>query len=79
MSWLDEKYIDMKLRTRRFVDEFKSDEHGVANFVATILMIVVVVALVALFWDKISEWFNDTWDSIMSDSEPIGNTGSGGE
>lgn len=72
MSWIDTKYLNMKIRMQKFVDEFLNEEQGVSAFVATILLIVIVVALCAIFWTKISEWFSDTWDKIIGKSNGIG-------
>lgn len=72
MNWIDTKYLNMKIRMQKFVDEFLNGEQGVSAFVATILLIVIVVALCAIFWDKIYKWFDGEWDNI------IGETGAGG-
>lgn len=72
MNWIDTKYLNMKIRMQKFVDEFLNGEQGVSAFVATILLIVIVVALCAVFWTKISEWFSDTWDKIIGKSNGIG-------
>lgn len=69
---LDHFYINSKIRMAKFVDQFKKDETGVAAIVATVLLILIVVLLAALFWDKISQWFNDTWDKILGQSNTIG-------
>ena len=72
MNWIETKYLNMKIRMQKFVDEFLSGEQGVSAFIATILLIVIVVALCAIFWDNIYNWFDDTWKNI------IGNDGAGG-
>lgn len=72
MNWIDTKYLNMKIRMQKFVDEFLSGEEGVSAFIATILLIVIVVALCAIFWTNINEWFTKTWGEI------IGNDGMGG-
>lgn len=61
---LDQMYFKWKYKAEAFFQELKEDESGVSAFVATILLILIVVLLCALFWDKISTWFNETWDKI---------------
>ena len=43
MNWIDTKYLNMKIRMEKFVDEFLNKEQGVSAFVATILLILIVV------------------------------------
>ena len=69
---LDRFYIGAKIRMANFADQFKKDETGVSSIVATVLLILIVVLLAALFWDKISQWFNDTWEKILGQSDTIG-------
>ena len=64
LKTLDRFYIGAKIRMANFADQFKKDETGVSSIVATVLLILIVVLLAALFWDKISQWFNDTWDNL---------------
>ena len=72
LKTLDRFYIGAKIRMANFADQFKKDETGVSSIVATVLLILIVVLLAALFWDKISQWFNDTWEKILGQSDPIG-------
>lgn len=72
LNTLDRFYIGAKIRMAKFADQFKKDETGVSSIVATVLLILIVVLLAALFWDKISQWFTDTWDKILGKSETIG-------
>ena len=53
---LDRMYIGM---------DFSNDERGVSNFVATIIMILIVVLLCAMFFDNIKTYFNDLWARIL--------------
>ena len=69
---LDRMYIDAQIRWNNFWNELKKDETGVSSIVATVLLILIVVLLAALFWDKIQEWFNDTWEKITGKSNEIG-------
>lgn len=66
MNWIDTKYLNMKIRTQKFVDEFLNGEQGVSAFIATILLLVIVVALCAIFWTNIKQWFDTTWEQIIA-------------
>lgn len=72
LNALDSFIICTRFKMKNFVEDFKKGEMGVSAFVATILLILIVVLLCALFWDKISEWFNTTWEKIMGSSNTIG-------
>ena len=72
LNTLDRFYIGAKIRMAKFADQFKKDETGVSSIVATVLLILIVVLLAALFWDKISQWFNETWEKILGQSDTIG-------
>ncbi|MBD5552395.1 MAG: hypothetical protein HDQ96_14695 [Lachnospiraceae bacterium] len=72
LNALDSFIICTKFKMKNFIEELKKEELGVSAFVATILLILIVVLLSALFWNKISEWFNTTWEKIMGSSNSIG-------
>lgn len=72
LSFLDDIYIGTKIRITNFVNELRNDETGVSNFVATILLIVIVVALCALFWSLIKDWFIEQWEKIVNKSGTVG-------
>ncbi len=63
---LDSFIICTRFKVKNFIEDFKREEMGVSAFVATILLILIVVLLCAMFWDKISQWFTDTWNRIMN-------------
>ncbi len=71
LNFLDMVYIATVGKIRAFVNELKEEELGVSAFVATILLILIVVLLSALFWDKISQWFETTWNKIMNSANTI--------
>jgi len=71
MQFLDNLMIGFKCRAVKTVEWFE-EESGVSSFVATILLIVIVVALTAIFWENIKGWFETTWSSITGDAEKIG-------
>ena len=71
LKTLDRFYIGAKIRMANFADQFKKDETGVSSIVATVLLILIVVLLAALFWDKLAQWFNDIWEKILGQSDTI--------
>ncbi len=71
MQFLDNLMIGFKCRAVKAAERFE-EESGVSSFVATILLIVIVVALTALFWTNIKEWFTTTWENITKSADPIG-------
>lgn len=71
LSFADNAIIAMKCRALKMKERFE-EESGVSSFVATILLIVIVVALTAAFWTKINEWFGDTWDNITGQASNVG-------
>lgn len=68
----DRMYIGLTNRVNRFVNSFKEDERGVSSFVATILLILIVVLLCAIFWEYISQWFETMWNKITGNANKIG-------
>lgn len=64
-------YIGFTNRVNRFVNSFKEDERGVSSFVATILLILIVVLLCAIFWEYISQWFETMWNKITGNANRI--------
>lgn len=72
MNFLDGMYINIKNRVSNFFYELKNEEHGVSAIVATVLLILIVVLLAALFWETIKEWFDTTMEKILGESSKIG-------
>ncbi len=70
-DFLDRMYFNIRFKTESFLNGLKEDESGVSAFVATILLILVVVILCAIFWENISKWFNDTWKAITGEADKI--------
>lgn len=68
---IDNFMIGLRTKAVKAVEKF-NDESGVSTFVATILLIVIVVALCALFWTNIKSWFTDMWTNITNSAEPVG-------
>ena len=76
IQFLDDMIIGFKCRAVKAAERFE-EESGVSSFVATILLIVIVVALTAIFWKYISQWFEDTWQSITGKASEVGATSEG--
>lgn len=74
LDYLDSMCLRAKIRFMAFVDGFKRDEMGVSAFVATVLLIVIVVALAAIFWDKIKDWMEHALDNVFGDADKIAET-----
>lgn len=70
-SWIDNKYIGLKIRIQNFAEEFVKEEQGVSAFIATVLLILIVVLLCAVFWKNISEWFTGMWSNIVDTGNEI--------
>ena len=71
MRTLDRLYIGGKTKMAQIINGLKRDESGVSSIVATVLLILIVVLLAAMFWDNISKWFTDMWKSIMDGQSTI--------
>lgn len=52
------------LALRKNADDFMKNEEGETNLVAILLIIVVTVALVAIFKDRITDLVNGIFDKI---------------
>lgn len=50
-----------KIRFQNFLNE----EKGGSEIIAMVLVIAIVLVLAAIFWDNISVFFNDLWDSVV--------------
>lgn len=64
MSKINELMIRAYLKANRKVNDIISDERGEVNMIAIILIIIVVIGLVAVFRDKITEVINLLIDKI---------------
>lgn len=73
VSFLDGVYINVKNRIIKGVERFKSDEQGLDTFVATVLMILIVVLVASMFWGSIKTWMGELWKKV-TDAEQIPDT-----
>lgn len=70
MQFLDDLMIGIKCRAVKAAENFE-EESGISSFVATILLIVLVIAFAAIFWSSIQEWFTDIWTKITGSSNKV--------
>lgn len=68
LNVLDRLYIGAQIKKRAFIEDFKSDESGVSNFVATVLLILMVVLIGGAVWGFLSGYFTDLFKSIKDGS-----------
>lgn len=74
LHFVDHMFIGLRCRAIKAAEAFK-EESGVSSFVATVLLIVIVVGLTALFWKEMKSWFEtDLWPKITGNASNIGNT-----
>lgn len=71
LGTLDRLYIGAQIRMRNFIENFKNDESGVSNFVATVLLILMVVLIGAAVWAFLKGYFNKLFQNINQNSNTI--------
>ncbi len=73
MQALDNACIYLSIRAmkakERFVDFWRSQD-GVSNVVATIIILLIVVLIIGVFWNRLSGWLNDLMDKVFNSAEP---------
>lgn len=73
MNTLDSMIISAQLKMARAKESFKefwTSEKGVSNVVATIILLLIVVLIIGVFWNRLKEWLNTMMDSIFNNTEP---------
>ncbi|OUQ14717.1 archaellin/type IV pilin N-terminal domain-containing protein [Lachnoclostridium sp. An138] len=71
MNRLDDACIWAKVRlykAKESVKEFFSNQDGVSNVVATIIVLLITVLLIAAFWNQLKEWVSGIMDQIFGNS-----------
>jgi len=71
LAFLDRMYVGARIRIANFVDEFRRDETGVSAIVATVLLILMVVLLAAVFWETIRDWFTGVMEQFERETGRI--------
>lgn len=66
LNTLDRLYIGAQIRKRAFIESFKKDESGVSNFVATVLLILMVVLIGSAVWGFLGGYFKDLFQTIKT-------------
>jgi Flp pilus assembly pilin Flp len=69
MELLDRLYISAQSRLWRAKDkvkEFMDSQDGVSNVVATIIILLIVVLLIGVFWDRLKTFVGDMMDKIFN-------------
>lgn len=73
MNALDRLYIGAQTRAwiaKERIKEFFTAEDGVSNVVATIIILLIVVLIIGVFWNRLSEWLNGIMDRIFGSDTP---------
>lgn len=68
MDFLDWQYIKLKTTITQFIEDLKANEYGVSGIVAAVILVLVAVALAAIFWENIHELVTDWFSKISKDS-----------
>lgn len=71
MNRLDDACIWAKVRlckAKEGIQEFFSNQDGVSNVVATIIVLLITVLLIAAFWGQLKEWVSGIMDQIFGQS-----------
>ncbi len=68
MNVLDKGYIWLALKAGKMKErmkEFCLAQDGVANVVATIVVLLITVLLIAAFWTQLKEWVSNLMSTIF--------------
>lgn len=71
MITLDNMIIAGRCRMTKAKENFKefwSSEKGVSNVVATIIILLIVVLIIGVFWDKLKVWLDGMMAQIFDTS-----------
>ena len=71
MKYLDNLYMQGLLLAAKGRDKtkvFLASQDGVSNVVATIIILLIVVLLIGVFWDRLQEWLSGIMDQIFGSS-----------
>lgn len=69
MNMLDRLYIRAQigmLKAKAGIKNFFASQDGVSNVVATIIILLIVVLLIGVFWDRLQGWLKGLMDKIFS-------------
>lgn len=71
MNVLDKSYIWLAVRADRVKEdmkEFFTNQDGVSNVVATIIVLLITVLLIAAFWKQLKTWVSGLMQKIFGTS-----------
>lgn len=68
MNLITRAYIATNTRINAFKESLKNDERGVSAIVATIILMLIVILMAAVFYKQISQWFSDMMAKIFGTS-----------
>lgn len=71
VSSLELMAIGAKNRFSRFKTEFRENEMGMSNVVATVVMILIVVLLCVFLYNQMSDWIQSMWSNITGNTDTI--------
>ena len=54
-----------------FFRDLKKDERGLSGVVVAGLLILVAVLAIALLWDQLKTWLEETWEKIIGKAAVI--------
>lgn len=54
-----------------FFRDLKKDERGLSGVVVAVLLILVAVLAIALLWDQLKTWLEETWEKIIGKAAVI--------
>ena len=69
MNFLNSVVLGAKARIMKAKEQMKNlmaEEKGVSNIVATVLIIIVSIALVALMWTLLDEWIIGVFEELFN-------------
>lgn len=53
------------IKMKENVKEFFTSEKGISNVVATIILLLIVVILIGIFWDRLQTWLSGLMGQIF--------------
>ncbi|MBQ3517167.1 MAG: hypothetical protein IJA29_08075 [Lachnospiraceae bacterium] len=69
MNFINSMVLGAKVRMLKAKEALKNvmtEEKGVSNIVATVLIIIVAVALVALMWTFLKDWIIEVFTDLLN-------------
>lgn len=63
-DFLDGKLIGLQLRARRFLSQLREEERGDTNFVAIIIIIVILIAIAGIFKEQLEGAIKKVFKSL---------------